>query len=100
MYFIQEKEKIQLVFNMIKSISHHWKQPLSVISAISSGCTFKKELNIELNEEDINNLHNITIEVDKLSDILGELEQINFDTISLEKIESIINISNPLFENE
>ena len=31
---------------MIENIAHQWRQPLSVISTISTGIKFKKELGI------------------------------------------------------
>ncbi len=95
----QEKEKVKLIFEMVKNISHHWKQPLTVISTISSGYTFKKELGIDLNDEDFDDMEQITKEVINLSDILKKLETLNFETISLDEIQDIINISSPLYNN-
>ncbi len=97
-HIIHEREKIELILKMVKNISHHWKQPLTLISAISSGCTLKKELGLELTDDDFKGFEQITNQADILADILCKLEEIDFDNISLFEIEQIINISKPIYK--
>ena len=97
-HIIHEREKIELILKMVKNISHHWKQPLTLISAISSGCTLKKELGLELTDDDFKGFEQITNQADILANILCELEKIDFDNILLSEIEQIINISKPLYK--
>ena len=96
----QEKEQIKFAFDIVKNISHHWKQPLTIISTISSGCILKRELGLEFTDDDYNNIAIITKEALELSKVLGELEKLDFDSISMEEISNIIHISNPIYENE
>ena len=96
----QEKEQIKFAFDIVKNISHHWKQPLTIISTVSSGCTLKRDLGLEFTEDDYDNISIITKEALELSKVLGELEKLDFDSISMEDISNIIHISNPIYENE
>ena len=41
-----QQSKISAVTDILKNISHQWRQPLSVISTITSGMKLQKELNI------------------------------------------------------
>lgn len=95
----QEKEKINAVYNIIKTISHHWKQPLSIISTISSTFVYKVENNIELNKQDFENLHLIAKKTQELSDVLSKIENINIDLSSMKEIEKFITISKPLYKD-
>ena len=96
----QEKEKIQLVYKMIHSISHHWRQPLTVITAIASGYSFKLENNIALTQKDIGRMDKITEKAQELSNVFNQIETLDFNTVKIEEIEKIIEISNPIFEAE
>ncbi|RLA72300.1 MAG: hypothetical protein DRG78_24010 [Epsilonproteobacteria bacterium] len=96
----QEREKVQLVYKMIHNISHHWRQPLSIITAISSGCSFKVENNIELTKKDFEGVDIITKKAEELSDIFKQIENLDFDTIKVEDIEKIIEISEPIYKRE
>ena len=93
----EDKEKARSILTMIQKLSHHWKQPLSVISTISSGCTMKIENNIPLSESDLKNLALITKKVDELSAMFIELEKLNFENISIEDIEKITHISKEIY---
>ncbi len=90
-------EKAQLTFNMIKNISHQWRQPLSVISMISSGYSFKIENNIELNDKDFEGATIITQKVEELSSVFNKLEKLDLDTIDSEEFEKLVEISNPIY---
>ena len=48
-----QQAKLASMGEMIANIAHQWRQPLSVISSIASGISFKKEMGI-LNVEKIN----------------------------------------------
>jgi CheY-like chemotaxis protein len=93
-----DKEKIQLVFNMIKNISHHWQQPLSVITTITSTLSFKIEHDMPITSKDLGNIETVTTKTKELSDILYKLERLDFNNITLKEIEDMISISNPLYE--
>ncbi len=95
-----ETEKVQLVYKMIHDISHHWKQPLSIISTISSGYSFKVEHDMEITKNDLKNIDIITKKTHELSDILNKIENIDFDTVTIQDIEKIIKISNPIYEDK
>ena len=94
----EEKIKAKSFLKMIQQLSHHWKQPLSVISTVSSGCTMKIENGIKLNKVDHDNLTIITQQVNKLSDMLKEIENLEFDKISLEDIEKTTFISKDIYK--
>ena len=96
----QEQEKIKLICYMIKNISHHWKQPLSVITAISSGWVVKNDLGMELNDDDFKNADKITQQAIKLGDMLSQIDGLNFDELVMSDIEKLIEISNPINENK
>lgn len=94
----EEKIKAKSFLKMIQQLSHHWKQPLSVISTVSSGCTMKIENGIELNQIDHDNLALVTQQVNKLSAMLKEIENLEFDKISLEDIEKTTFISKDIYK--
>ena len=50
---IYQQSKMASMGEMIENIAHQWRQPLSIISAASTGIKFKNELKV-LKEEDIN----------------------------------------------
>ena len=95
----QDKEKVHLVFEVINNISHHWKQPLSVITTISSGSILKQELGMEFTKEDFENYKIIIEQVQELSNILKKLEDLDLDTVTLNDLEKIISISNPIYSS-
>ena len=95
----QDKEKVHLVFEVINNISHHWKQPLSVITTISSGSILKQELGMEFTKEDFENYKIIIEQVQELSNILKKLEDLDLDTVTLNDLEKIISISNPIYKD-
>jgi len=96
----QEKEKAQLIFKMIKKISHHWKQPLSIISTIASHISYKIDNDMEITEDDLQTNNKIVETTTELSAVLDKLENLEYDNISLQEIEDIISISNPIYRRE
>jgi len=49
---ISQQSKMAAMGEMIENIAHQWRQPLSVISTVSSSINFKDEMNV-LQEDDI-----------------------------------------------
>lgn len=94
-----KEEKIKDLLNLIHEVSHHWKQPLNVISLISSEYLFKYENSIPIEDKDIKNFEIIIEMVDKLSNILEQIENRTTQEIELEKLLDIIQIGNPIYEN-
>ncbi len=95
------KEKVELANELIEHISHHWRQPLNTILMISSSYEIKKKTNYYKNEqEEIDEISKISQEVEKLANVLKKLDNINCDNCSIEKMQNIIKISNPVFSNK
>jgi len=94
------QEKIELVMKLIQNISHHWKQPLSVIAAISSGLSFKIENKMPLSEEDYKSTDIITSKIQELSSVFNRLESLQLNNVTLEDIEKILYISNPIYKDK
>lgn len=93
------KEKIDLLLKLIKEIGHHWRQPLSSALAISSSFELKKSHNIYKNQQDeIDDINKISTYIKDLADILKQIEEIDFENLSMEDIENIIKISDPIYE--
>jgi len=95
-----DNERIKLLHDMIHNISHHFRQPLSIITAISSGYSFKIDHNIKLDSEDKKNMDTITKKAQELSNILNNIENINLNDITIEEIGNLIKISNPIYKNK
>lgn len=75
------KEKDRLLFQqskmasmgeMIENIAHQWRQPLSMISSISTGVIVKKELNVTTEDEEIENLEKINKTAQHLSQTIED----------------------------
>ena len=96
----QEEEKIELFLNMIHNISHHWKQPLSVIFTIATSKVLEDELGIDVDEKHLEQSKIIAKQVDQLVLVLEKFEKIDFKTITIKELEDIIKISNPLCESK
>ncbi len=92
----QELEKAKLFLSMIRNISHHWKQPLSVISMISSECSFKIENGIKITNEDFKGAAMITQKAEELSNMLNKLDILDLDTFDINEFKKLIEISNPI----
>jgi YesN/AraC family two-component response regulator len=94
------KEKLDLVLKMITSISHHWKQPLHLISLSASLIEFEQEQLENKNEKHIKMLHDICVQTQKLADTLNSIESLDFNDITLEQLDELISINNELEELE
>ena len=65
-----QQSKIAAIADTLKNIAHQWRQPLSVISTITSGMKLQKELNI-LDDKEFNaSCDAIINNTDKLSDTI------------------------------
>lgn len=92
------EEKMKDLLSLIHEVSHQWKQPLNVISLISSEYLFKLEQNITIQSDDMKNFETIVEMVNKLSHILEQIENRTTQEIELEKLLDIIQIGNPIFK--
>lgn len=73
------KDKTSSMKNLIKNISHQWRQPLSLISTLSSGLVLKNDCDI-LSSEDIKTCGNeITTTAKYLSSILNQFSELLID---------------------
>ena len=88
-----KSEKMVAMGEMIGNIAHQWRQPLSVISAITSGIAVKKELGILKEEELLPYMDQILTKTEYLSKTIDDFR--NF--MKGEKEENICNIAS-LFE--
>jgi len=96
----EEEEKAKVIYNMLHNISHHWKQPLSVISIISSTLEYKIDNNISFTSKDFEQIHTITTKTQELSEILEKIDNIDFDTMDTKDYKEFVEISNKLYKKE
>jgi signal transduction histidine kinase len=67
-----QQSKIAAITDILKNIAHHWRQPLSVISTITSGMKLQKELDI-LDDKNFNESCDAIINnTTKLSDTIED----------------------------
>jgi len=92
------KEKVELIIELVHNLSHHWRQPLCVISSVSSAISFKIENNIDFVDKDYSDIELITKKSKELSSIFEQLEILDFKKVTLKELEDIIFINNPLYE--
>ena len=81
--YVFQESKALTISELMKNISHQWRQHLSVISTISSGMKLKKEMQINNVKEEIEFLEIININTKQLSSILDNLT--NSYTMNKEK---------------
>ncbi|MGM0519330.1 MAG: PAS domain S-box protein [Campylobacterota bacterium] len=82
---IQSQSRLASMGEMIGNIAHQWRQPLSVISTISSGVKLKNDLNMLDIKELSNDMNNILGQTNYLSDTIDDFK--NFIKNSNEKEE-------------
>lgn len=110
---LKEYEKTKIVRDrlfamdeMIKNITHQWRQPLSVISTSASGIKLEKELGVLEYENELKYLDNIISESKHLSKILDNFKDIKSLSYGIKMkdfnlkdcIENAMFLSNKLFE--
>ncbi len=90
--YIYEQSKMAQMGEMLNNIAHQWRQPLSVISTVTSGIKLKKELNI-LEDEEFINSYTIVMEnikyLTKTIDTFSKYTEDNYN-IELVNLKSII----------
>ena len=69
---LNQKAKMAAMGEMIENIAHQWRQPLSVISTISSSLKIKKEMNILDDKEFYEALNNINKTSEHLSNTIDD----------------------------
>ena len=69
---LNQKAKMAAMGEMIENIAHQWRQPLSVISTISSSLKIKKEMNILDDKEFYEALQNINKTSQHLSNTIDD----------------------------
>ena len=68
-----QKSKMAAMGEMIENIAHQWRQPLSIISTISSGILLKKDLDLPIDKkEEMEDLHKIGDTVQYLSNTIDD----------------------------
>lgn len=90
---ITEQSKMVALGEMIGNIAHQWRQPLTIISSISSSYKLKKDLKIEIKEEDfIRDMSKITDTSKYLSQTIDDFR--NF--IKGDKVKEEFNLSSTI----
>ncbi len=89
---LQQQSKMAAMGEMIENIAHQWRQPLSVISTISTGIIFKKEMNISDEEDEIHELEKINESSQYLSETINDFR----DFLNTNKPKSKFNLKNTL----
>jgi signal transduction histidine kinase len=88
------------MLNLLSEIGHHWRQPLSIIRALTSGYEVKKNIGILEEDEDLEHMHKISNEIEKLSQVLEDIQKIDFEKNDIKDLEELISVSsNPIFKN-
>ena len=97
----KDKKKVYLMSDLIDEISHHWRQPLSVILMISSSYEVKKRASYyKTIEDEIDEISRISKEVTKLVNVLNKLDNIEFNRFFIEQVQETVKISQPLYKNK
>ena len=80
---LQQQSKMAAMGEMIESIAHQWRQPLSLISTVSTGLKFKKIMNVVEDGDIETNMDSINNSVQYLSQTIDDFR--DFFKISKEK---------------
>jgi PAS domain S-box-containing protein len=96
-----EQSKRVQISQMIENIAHHWRQPLNIISVLTSGLIFKLDSKNLEKEEILSNLNKIVNTTTELSSVIESFNRITHikDTTEEfdinETLDSICGIINP-----
>ena len=102
---IKEEQKLHSMMELINNISHQWRQPLSIISTISSGIIFQKELDILNTDrliEDMNSIVKQTLYLSKTIDYFRDFLQsttINNSFSIVEVIKKALSFIEPILKD-
>jgi signal transduction histidine kinase/ABC-type nitrate/sulfonate/bicarbonate transport system substrate-binding protein len=100
-----ESEKMAALGEMIGNIAHQWRQPLSVISTISTGTKLQKEMGILEDNVLIDNMDQINSTIQFLSKTIDDFRDIVkgeavIETFKLnDAIDKCLNIELPMLKN-
>ncbi|MCB9096493.1 MAG: HAMP domain-containing histidine kinase [Arcobacter sp.] len=101
---LYQQSKISAIADTLKNIAHQWRQPLSIISTITSGMKIKKELNILEEKEFKESCESIILNTKKLSNTIENFTNFfnkdeNISSFSfIEALEETINFFDSIFE--
>lgn len=91
----------KLLIDFIHEIGHHWKQPLTTILALSSGYEMKNKMNLYSSEEErFQDINTISENIEVLSNMFKNLEEMDLENISLEDMRSFIQVSDPIYQQQ
>jgi PAS domain S-box-containing protein len=72
---IAEQTKIAAMSEMISNIAHQWRQPLSVISTISTSYSLKQEYNLKIDQKDLlKDMNKINTQTQYLSSTIDDFK--------------------------
>ena len=92
--YIYEQSKMAQMGELLRNIAHQWRQPLSVISTVTSGLKLKKELNI-LEDDEFNNSYKVVMEnIAYLTKTIDTFSKYSDDSCNIE----IVNLENIIFD--
>jgi PAS domain S-box-containing protein len=100
-----EQSKLSAMGEMIGNIAHQWRQPLSVISAGSTGILLQNELKIIDNDFLVKTCQNISNNAQYLSDTIDDFKHFikgdkNQEYFSLEdNMNKFLNLINPMIKD-
>ncbi|QKF73712.1 Cache sensor-containing signal transduction histidine kinase [Aliarcobacter faecis] len=93
---IFQQAKLNAITNTLNNIAHQWRQPLSVISTLTSGMKLKKELNLLSDKEFNKSCDTIIFNTTKLSNTIENFT--NFFTNEKENKLSVVESINQIIE--
>jgi signal transduction histidine kinase len=92
-----QQSKIAAISDTLNHIAHQWRQPLSVISTITSGMKLQKELNIlddntfiESCDSIIDNTNKLSLTIENFTNFFNKEEEIT----NFQLVESVMNTKN------
>ena len=89
---IQEQSKLVVMGEMIENIAHQWRQPLSIISSISTSMQIQKKLKVSEEEDELKNLKSINDSAQYLSKTIDDFR----DYLKTDKMKYSFKIENTL----
>ena len=72
----QQESKLSATKELLHSISHHWRQPLSVISTIAGSISIRKSLGQSNDDEEERSLEQIVAQTQNLSNIIEMFQKV------------------------
>jgi signal transduction histidine kinase len=95
----EEQSKLAIMGEMIGNITHQWRQPLSVISTIASGISFRSEMGtLEDYNNTTNDMEMIMVQINYLSHTIEDFLSFHNERLPLAK-EVFGTVQSALFLN-